>query len=75
MEKLKEYKKESETTFEFEPDGSGLKSLYVNKVLTTFYVNFDEDKGYILSVEINIPKIIYNRGNKKCSEGVYVKII
>ena len=34
--KLKECKKESESTFEFEPDGSVLKSLYVNKVLTTF---------------------------------------
>ena len=60
MEKLKECKKESESTFEFEPDGSVLKSLYVNKVLTTFYVNFEEEKGYTLTVEINIPKIIYS---------------
>ena len=39
-------------------DGIVLKTMYVNKILTTFYVNYEEK--YKLTIEINIPKIIYN---------------
>ena len=60
IEKLKECKRESKSSFEFESDGNVLKTLYVNKILTTFCVNFEEEKGYTLTIEINIPKVIYN---------------
>ena len=55
--KLNECKKETESLFE--SDANILKTLYVNKILTTFYINFEEEK-YTLTIEINIPKIIYN---------------
>jgi len=60
MEKLKECKKEQEddTDSFFMPDGIVLKTMYVNKILSTFYVNYEEK--YTLTIEINIPKIIYN---------------
>ena len=60
MEKLKECKKEQDDDTEsfFMPDGIVLKTMYVNKILTTFYVNYEEK--YTLTIEINIPKIIYN---------------
>jgi len=39
IKKLNECKKESESSFE--SDANILKTLYVNKILTTFYVNFE----------------------------------
>lgn len=44
--KLNECKKESESSFEFESDANILETLYVNKILTTFYVNFEEEKCF-----------------------------
>ena len=60
MEKLKECKKEQDDDTEsfFMADGIVLKTMYVNKILTTFYVSYEEK--YTLTIEINIPKIIYN---------------
>ena len=58
IKKLNECKKETESLFE--SDTNILKTLYVNKILTTFYVNFEEEEKYTLTIEINIPKIIYN---------------
>ena len=40
-------------------DGVILKTMYMNKILTTFFINYEQEK-YMLTIEINLPKVIYN---------------
>ena len=36
-----------------------IKSLYINKILTSFSLSYEND-SYILMIDINIPKILYD---------------
>ena len=40
-------------------DADYIKSIYINKILTTFSISY-EDEAYLLQVQINLPKIVYD---------------
>ena len=40
-------------------DSDYVKSIYINKILTTFSISY-EDEAYLLQVQINLPKIVYD---------------